>query len=102
MPRRIATVILLVGEYDEAIAFFTRKPGFVLVEDTAVGAGKRWTLVAPSGGSNGPALLLAQATTRERQAAVGRQGGGRVFPFLHTDDFWRNHRAMQARGRAIC
>jgi catechol 2,3-dioxygenase-like lactoylglutathione lyase family enzyme len=92
----LAHVALLVRDYDEAIAWFTGKLGFRLVEDTPRGPGKRWVLVAPPGG--GTALLLAKAATPEQQAAVGRQGGGRVFLFLHSDDFVRDHAAMRATG----
>ncbi len=93
---RLAHVTLLVRDYDEAIAWFTAKLGFRLVEDSPRGPGKRWVLVAPWGG--GTALLLAKAATPEQVAAVGRQGGGRVFLFLHTDDFARDQVAMQAVG----
>ena len=70
--------------------------GFDLVEDTDLGAGKRWVLVAPPGG--GTRLLLARAVTPEQRAAVGNQAGGRVFLFLRTDDFERDHAAFAARG----
>jgi len=93
----IAHLALLVREYDEAIAYFTRSLGFDLVEDTDLGGGKRWVRVAPPG-SDGAALLLARATTPEQVAQVGDQSGGRVFLFLHTHDFWRDYRAMLARG----
>jgi catechol 2,3-dioxygenase-like lactoylglutathione lyase family enzyme len=93
---QIGAVTFLVRDYEEAIAFFTTVLRFVLLEDTPLGQDKRWVLVAPPGG--GTALLLAKAATAEQAAAVGRQGGGRVFLFLHTDDFARDHRAMQERG----
>ncbi len=93
----IHSVALLVRDYDEAIAFFTGRLGFALVEDTALGGGKRWVRVAPPGGG-GTALLLARAATAEQERRVGDQAGGRVFLFLHTDDFWRDYRAMTARG----
>lgn len=97
MPTTIATLTFLVRDYDEAIAWFTGVLGFDLVEDTGMGGGKRWVLVAPHGPA-GPRLLLARAATREQEAAVGRQAGGRVFLFLATDDFARDHAAMRARG----
>lgn len=93
---RLAHVTLLVRDYDVAIAWFTAKLGFRLVEDWPRGPGKRWVLVAPPGG--GTALLLAKAATPEQEAMVGRQGGGRVFLFLHTDDFARDQAAMRAAG----
>ena len=96
MTLALAKVALVVRDYDEAIAFFTGVLGFTLVADTPVGAGKRWVVVAPRGG--GCALLLARAATPEQEQAVGRQAGGRVFLFLDTDDFERDHRAFVERG----
>lgn len=98
MNQRIAHVTYLVRDYDEAIAFFLGKLGFVLTEDIALGEGKRWVLVTPPGGSSGASLLIARAATPEQISLVGRQGGGRVFLFLQTDDFRRDHLAMQRRG----
>ncbi|WP_421187889.1 VOC family protein [Aeromonas enteropelogenes] len=101
----IGALTLLVADYDEAIAFFTRGLGFTLLEDTQLDElgkpGKRWVRVAPAGGQ-GSALLLARAATPEQQAAIGRQGGGRVFLFLETDDFWRDYERMQAHGVHFC
>ena len=97
MSPSIALVTLLVHDYDEAIEFFVQSLGFQLLEDTALDGGKRWVRVAPRG-SNGTALLLARATTGEQEAGIGRQAGGRVCLFLHTDDFRRDHDAMSARG----
>lgn len=96
MSRRIAHVTLVVREYDEAIAFFTSAMGFELIEDTSLGDGKRWVVVGPAG-SSGSSLLLARATL-EQSSSIGNQSGGRVFLFLHTDDFWRDYRAMRAKG----
>ena len=93
----IGHVALLVRDYDEAIGYFTGKLGFELLEDTPLGEGKRWVLVAPPG-TRETSVLLAEAATPEQAALIGRQGGGRVFLFLHTDDFWRDYRAMQSRG----
>lgn len=87
---------MLVRDYDEAIAFFTSAMGFQLIEDTPLGDGKRWVLVGPRG-STGSSLLLAQAT-QEQSSSIGNQSGGRVFLFLHTDDFGRDYRAMIAKG----
>ena len=85
----------LVADQDEAIGYFVGVLGFTLVEDTALGGGKRWVVVAAPGGG---ALLLARGTGDEQRAAIGRQAGGRVFLFLHTDDFARDHAAWTARG----
>lgn len=98
--RRLALVSLLVRGYDEAIAFYRDRLGFELVEDTRLGEHKRWVVVRPRGpGSTG--VLLAQASTPEQQAVVGRQTGGRVFLFLHTDDLDRDHSLYRARGVAF-
>ncbi len=97
MTQTITSLALLVRDYDEAIAFFTQALRFTLLEDTPLGDGKRWVRVGPPGG-NGAALLLAQAATPEQQACIGNQTGGRVFLFLHTDDFWDDYRHMQACG----
>lgn len=97
MKQTIARVALVVRDYDEAIDFYTRLLRFELVEDTPLGGDKRWVVVAPPG-SKGTALLLARAANPEQQAHVGHQAGGRVFLFLHSDDFWRDYRVMQARG----
>jgi catechol 2,3-dioxygenase-like lactoylglutathione lyase family enzyme len=93
----IANIALVVRDYDEAIAFYTKKLGFNLIEDTALGGGKRWVLVAPLN-SQGCRLLLAKASTPEQESRVGNQTGGRVFLFLHTDDFWRDYHDMKSRG----
>ena len=87
----------MVRDYDDAIAYFTTCLRFELIEDTPLGDGKRWVLVAPSG-EGGTALLLARAVTPEQESRIGNQTGGRVFMFLHTDDFERDHREMKARG----
>ena len=93
----LAAVTLLVREYDEAIEYFTRALGFTLIEDTPLGHGKRWVVVAPRG-SDGTRLLLARAVTDEQRAAVGHQGGGRVFLFLRTTDFGADYARMRAEG----
>ncbi|WP_200944274.1 VOC family protein [Lysobacter sp. Root667] len=88
---------LLVRDYDEAIAYYTGALGFVLLEDTDLGGGKRWVRVSPSPG-NETALLLAQPSDATQAARVGDQTGGRVGYFLHTDDFARDHATMSAQG----
>ena len=95
--RKIATVALVVADYDEAIAWYTEKLGFRLVQDVELGGGKRWVTVAPADGA-GAHLLLARADGDEQRARVGDQTGGRVFLFLETDDFGRDHKAMLERG----
>jgi len=95
MPQRLAHVTLLVRDYDEALAFFTESLGFRVVENSPLPANKRWLVVAPPG-SQGASLLLARAATPEQLQQVGNQSAGRVFLFLHTDDFWRDYRLMLA------
>ena len=97
MARSIASLALLVREYDEAIAFFTDALRFALVEDTPLGRGKRWVRVAPPG-SHGASLLLARASTPEQLRRVGDQAGGRVFLFLGTTDLFADYSYMQSRG----
>jgi catechol 2,3-dioxygenase-like lactoylglutathione lyase family enzyme len=94
---RLATVALIVPDYDEAIDFFTRALGFELLEDRPLG-GKRWVVVSPGRGLGGAALLLARAATPEQAALVGRQWAGRVGLFLHTADFAAMQARMQAHG----
>jgi catechol 2,3-dioxygenase-like lactoylglutathione lyase family enzyme len=103
MPQSLAHIALVVRDYDEAIAWFTGKLGFTLVEDSyQPEQDKRWVVVAPPGAPEGGAtLLLARASTAEQEAFIGNQAGGRVFLFLKTDDFDRDHRAMIARGVAF-
>ena len=93
MAQTIASVSLVVREYDEAIAFFTDCLRFVVLEDTDLGGGKRWVVVAPPGGA-GATLLLARAAKLDQMSRVGDQTGGRVFLFLRTDDLWRDYRDM--------
>ena len=97
MKQRIAHIALVVDEYDEAIAFYTEKLNFTLVEDTKLSETKRWVRIAPPG-SIGFCLLLAKADNDEQQSRVGNQTGGRVFLFLYTDDFWRDYTNMLAKG----
>jgi lactoylglutathione lyase len=96
VQQQIGCVALVVADYDEAIAFYTQKLGFKLLEDTDLGGGKRWVRVAPASG--GTALLLAKASNDEQRACIGHQAGGRVFLFLQTDDFWRDYHAFTAAG----
>ena len=96
MTQKIGYVALVVRDYDEALQYFTDVLGFELIEDTLLD-GKRWVLVAPPH-SDGTSLLLARAANREQAAFIGNQTGGRVFLFLHTDNFWRDYQAMKEKG----
>jgi len=101
MSQTIGYITLVVRDYDEAIAFFTRSLGFDLIEDTPSkdrqGRDKRWVVVAPRD-SRGTAILLSKASTPEEVSRIGNQTGGRVFLFLHTDDFWRDYNAITEKG----
>lgn len=94
--RRLATVALVVADYDEAIGWYTDRLGFTLDEDVDLGGDKRW--VTLSAGKNGARLLLARAEGDSQADRIGDQTGGRVFLFLETDDFARDHAAMLAKG----
>ncbi|MEO6397742.1 MAG: VOC family protein [Tepidiformaceae bacterium] len=98
MNQSIGHVALVVRDYDEAIEFYTKTLHFTLVEDSYVPEqAKRWVLIAPPGSST-TTLLLAKASGPEQEAFIGTQAGGRVFLFLHTDDFWRDYNEMVSRG----
>ncbi len=97
MKQRIGAVALLVRDYDEAIAYYTKKLRFTLEEDSNLGEGTRWVLIAPPGSSE-CRILLARAATAEQRRRIGDQAGGRVFLFLETDDFQRDYTAMRAQG----
>jgi len=98
MKQSIVHIALVVNDYDEAIAFYTEKLHFTLIEDTYQPVqDKRWVVVAPPG-SVGTTLLLAKASKPEQKPFVGNQAGGRVFLFLNTDDFWRDYNEMVAKG----
>ena len=98
MEQRIGHVAVVVRDYDEALAFYVGTLGFAVIEDSYLPQqDKRWVLVAPPGPS-GTCLLLARAVGEEQSARIGNQTGGRVFLFLHTDDFWRDYHAYKAKG----
>ncbi|MCE2988540.1 MAG: VOC family protein [Burkholderiales bacterium] len=101
MAQHVAALALLVRDYDEAIAWYTQVLGFELLEDTPLDEpgklGKRWVRVRPPGAQE-TALLLARAVDEDEFASIGNQSGGRVFLFLHTDDFWGDYKAYSARG----
>ncbi|CAN5449121.1 VOC family protein [soil metagenome] len=90
MKQSIAHIALVVRDYDEAIAFYTQKLKFFLVEDTQLSPDKRWVMVAPPG-SSGCNLLLAKASNELQETRVGNQTGGRVFLFLYTDNLDRDY-----------
>ena len=112
VQQHIGSIALVVKDYDDAIEFYTQKLNFELVEDTDLGDDKRWVLISPpnsngansnetnSNGANSSRtnLLLAKATTPEQISAIGNQTGGRVFLFLHTNDFWRDYNLMLSKG----
>jgi len=97
MQQYLAGISLVVNDYDEAIDFYTHKLSFTLLEDTRMSDTKRWVVIAPPG-STGCTLLLAKAANDAQKAAVGNQTGGRVFLFLHTDNFDRDYNQMQEAG----
>jgi catechol 2,3-dioxygenase-like lactoylglutathione lyase family enzyme len=97
MPQHIGAVTLLVPDYDVAISYFCGVLGFELVEDRPLDDGKRWVLVRPRGAA-GTAVLLARAASEEQSQRIGGQTGGRVFLFLETDDFRRDHARYVAAG----
>jgi catechol 2,3-dioxygenase-like lactoylglutathione lyase family enzyme len=98
MKQTIGYISLVVRDYDEAIKFYVETLDFVLIEDTFIESqNKRWVLVAPPGATESR-LLLARAVGEEQESRIGNQTGGRVFLFLHTDDFWRDFRRYQERG----
>jgi lactoylglutathione lyase len=99
--QHIGYIALLVKDYDEAKAWYCDKLGFQLIEDTPLQDGKRWVLIAPEGAKE-TSLLLAAAATPDQVSRIGSQTGGRVFLFLHTEDFWASFHKMRARGVRFC
>jgi catechol 2,3-dioxygenase-like lactoylglutathione lyase family enzyme len=97
MTQNIASLTIIVPDYDEAITFYVEKMGFTLVEDTKLSASKRWVVVMPRGAKE-TGLLLAKADSAAQQATIGNQAGGRVFLILRTDDFERDHKKFTAGG----
>ncbi len=86
MNQQIAHIALVIDDYDKAIAYYTEILNFKLIEDTMLSPAKRWVLIAPRG-TGTCALLLAKAVGEQQESRIGNQTGGRVFLFLHTDDF---------------
>ena len=98
MKQNIGLVALVVRDYDEAVDFYVGKLGFTLVEDIPIPEqDKRWVVVAPPGACESR-LLLARARGADQVSRIGNQTGGRVFLFLHTDDFWRDYNSYSAVG----
>jgi catechol 2,3-dioxygenase-like lactoylglutathione lyase family enzyme len=97
MKQYLGSVAIVVEDYDDAIRFYTQQLGFVLVEDTVLSETKRWVMVTPPGGGSCN-LLLAKAANELQKTRIGDQTGGRVFLFLHTDDFWRDYNHYTANG----
>ena len=98
MKQSIGYVTLVVDDYDEAIKFYVDTLGFRLIEDSLIEKQeKRWVLVAPPGATE-TKLLLARAVGVEQSSRIGNQTGGRVFLFLHTDDFWRDYNIYKQKG----
>jgi catechol 2,3-dioxygenase-like lactoylglutathione lyase family enzyme len=98
MRQALAHIALVVRDYDEAIAFYTQKLGFTLLEDSyQPEQDKRWVVVAPAT-PGGATILLARASKPEQEAFIGNQAGGRVFLFLQTDDFWRDYQTLLENG----
>jgi catechol 2,3-dioxygenase-like lactoylglutathione lyase family enzyme len=100
MNQRLAHIAIVVKDYDEAIKYYTEKLHFTLVEDTSLSETKRWIIVAPKG-EGSCSLLLAKAANEEQESRVGNQTGGRVFLFLHTDDFARDYKNLLEQGIKI-
>ena len=96
MKQRIAHIALVVKDYDEAITFYSEKLDFQIIEDTKLSETKRWVLLAPPGAEE-CCILLAKAVNDKQVSSIGNQTGGRVFLFLHTDDFWRDYNKMLGR-----
>jgi len=100
MNQRLMHIALVVADYDEAIAWYTQKLNFKLIEDTVLSEVKRWVLIQPPG-EGSCQLLLAKAASEEQKSRVGNQTGGRVFLFLHTDNFERDHDNLLQKGITI-
>lgn len=101
MNQQIASLALVVRDYDEAIDFYTKVLHFVLLEDSVMTETKRWVRIAPPGSQNGCSLLLARAVGPEQESRIGNQTGGRVFLFLHTDHLERDYQNLQNHGVKI-
>lgn len=94
---RLAALSVIVPDYAAGLNFYVTRLGFTLLEDVDQGH-KRWITIAPPGGEQGCRIVLARAENAAQQAAIGAQGAGRVWLFLETDDFARDHARMVAAG----
>jgi catechol 2,3-dioxygenase-like lactoylglutathione lyase family enzyme len=102
MAQFISQLALVVRDYDEAIAFYTQKLKFTLLEDTVLSPVKRWVVIAPPGAAAGTCnLLLAKAANEEQKGRIGNQTGGRVFLFLNTDNFEHDYQNLLKEGIKI-
>jgi catechol 2,3-dioxygenase-like lactoylglutathione lyase family enzyme len=97
LRQELAQIAIVVRDYDEAIQFFTEKLHFNLISDQYLSETKRWVIVKPPS-AQGAGLILAKAASPKQQEAIGNQTGGRVFLFLHTDDFWRDYQDYKNNG----
>ena len=100
MNQKLVQIAIVVRDYDEAIAFYTQKLHFNLIEDTQLSETKRWVVVSPQG-EGSCRLLLAKAANDEQSSRIGNQTGGRVFLFLHTDNFERDYQNLLAQNIKI-
>jgi catechol 2,3-dioxygenase-like lactoylglutathione lyase family enzyme len=98
MHYRLAQLAIIVRDYDEAIQYYTDILGFKLLEDTQLTPQKRWVVLSPGGTSGECQLLLAKAANTEQEKFIGNQAGGRVFLFLHTDDFGSTYQRFLEKG----
>jgi catechol 2,3-dioxygenase-like lactoylglutathione lyase family enzyme len=96
----LAHIVLIVRDYDEALAFYVDKLGFTLVEDTYLPQqDKRWVMIRPPGApADTTTILLARAVANHQPEYVGDQPSGRACLSLATDDFARDHAAFTAAG----
>ncbi len=92
---RLTLITLLVPDYGEALRFFVDGLGWTCLADEDQGR-KRWVTVAPD--AEGPAVLLARASTPAQKITIGNQTGGRVGFFLQTDNFTRDGAKITAAG----
>lgn len=97
MNQRLVQIAIVVKDYDEAIAFYTQKLHFILIEDTVLSETKRWVVIKPNG-EGGCNILLAKAASEEQESRIGNQTGGRVFLFMHTDDIKRDYSNLTSHG----
>lgn len=100
MKQNLTHIAIVVDDYDKAIEFYTEKLHFILIEDTVLSDIKRWVLVRPKG-ANECSLLLSKGATEEQKSRIGNQTGGRVFLFLHTDNFERDYQNLIANNIKI-